>query len=120
MLKVGDVVWLFDFNRRKYAADRRGGPIFREHFFPVTIDSETAQSWVVDGRKVNKRTMTMATSSCGPGFSTRVYASQAEVDDACWVEDARPRLSRAVDRCYDAAILRKIDALLGAQKGTPT
>lgn len=106
-LKVGSTVWVFDVNRRVYPP-REGvntcgnAPIYREHFRPMPITGETRVSWVLrDGRKVSKRTL--------DGICT----TTAQIDAACWVHDHVHAISRAVERCEDATILREIASLVG-------
>lgn len=123
-LKIGSTVWLFNVNRRVYAKrdGHGGGPIYRHHFEPLEIIGETRVSWLCgpawSPRKVNKKTMETAG---GYGLSTHVFASQQEVDDACWIHENKPAIERAVRTCQDAAILRHIDGVLGgtaSQAGT--
>lgn len=111
-LQVGDTVWVFDVNRRVYAPARPGrlwadgGPIYREHFRPVVIESETSRSWVtVSGTKYSKKDRPHG-----------IYIDQQEIDDACWVNDHRYKVSSLVDRCQDPAILRQIAALVGYEE----
>src|SRR5690348_13336803 len=77
LLAVGSTIWVFDCNRRVYAKDGRGGPIYREHWRPVKIASETSRSWITDwGQKVPKK-----------GEHHGVCFTEKEVDDKSWVED---------------------------------
>lgn len=126
-MRVGDTAWVFDENRRVYADPKpgdiwpRGGPIYREHFRSVTVVGETRVSWLIDhyetareGRietRVNKKDHTYAKWGGGRG---RLYTSQAEVDDACFVHDERSRIASAVQQCPEAGVLRTVKALVQA------
>ena len=102
-MTIGDTVYVFDVNRRVYPKDASLGrsPIYREHFRPIRIASETRVSWVLDdGRRVNKKTL-------GGIFSP------AQIDDACYVQANRYEIIRTIERCRDAALLRQIAALIG-------
>jgi hypothetical protein len=106
--KVGDTIWVFDENRRVYARDEKGHsvgrPIWRECWRPVPIRGETKVSWVTDfGAKINKKS---------PG--DRVAFSEADIDRAAYVEDARQNLRRRVEWCRDYETLKAIEALLDA------
>ena len=115
-LGIGSTVWTFDTNRRVYATDERGGPIFREYFQPLVITGETSKSWLAGPDwspvKVNKKTLAI---KGGFGLAPFVYPSQEAVDDACWTKEYRIDISTAVGRCQDAAVLRQIAAILGLE-----
>jgi len=105
-LQVGDRVWIFDGNRRIYIKGQ-SGPVFREHFRPLTIDAETRISWVLsDGRKINKKTL----DGC--------YPTEESVDDACWIQDHSYRISEEVRRCRSAATLKQIASLVNWTPGS--
>ena len=112
-LAIGDTVWVFDTNRRVYPKDD-GGPIYREHFRPLKITGETRASWLLEeGLKIDKANgqLRKPSPSGWYGLSQRVY-SASEVEDACFVEAHRYPLSRAVQRCEDAAALRTLHQIL--------
>lgn len=105
--KIGDTVYTFDVNRRVYERDEKGksygGPIYREHWRPWLIVGEEKRSWLVtygEGGRPQKMAK--------PQFKT-----EAEVADACWMNDHRYRLSETLQRCGDVALLRQIAALIG-------
>lgn len=93
LLGIGSTIWLFDNNRRIYPEPRgehNGGPIYREHWRPVTIEGETARSWVTSwyGKKVPKR-----------GPRQGVAFTDAEVDADVWAHDHRYKIVRMVELC---------------------
>ena len=104
-LKVGDIVLVFDGNRRVYRRNEKGmscgGPIYREHFRPTEIVGETSRSWVLlGGRKIPKSTL------------EGIYTEQ-QADDTSWVQEHRCRIADAVRFVTDAATMRQIAALAG-------
>lgn len=105
-LKIGDTVWVFDHHRRVYPPDKKGGPIFREHFYPVTIKSATTRSWVLsNGRKVNRKTL------------AGIFVSEADVEKRCWVQENRYRISRQLERCDDYEVFKSVEKLLSEVSG---
>jgi len=46
-MKVGDTIWEFDVNRRKYAKGISARPIWKEHWRPCKIVGETTRSWLI-------------------------------------------------------------------------
>jgi len=100
-LAVGSQVWVFDRNHRIYKQGKFG-PDFRSHFVPRTITSETSRSWVLSsGEKIPKATL------------KGIYTSERQIDDACYVNDNRYRISQAVYRMDCAAVLREIAVICG-------
>ena len=93
LLGIGSTIWMFDNNRRIYPKPRSasgGGPIYREHWRPVTIEGETSRSWVTSwyGNKVPKR---------GPRHG--VAFTEAEVNADVWAHDHRYKIVRMVELC---------------------
>ncbi len=118
-MKIGDIVWRFDQNRRVYPPKKPGaqysfgGPIYREHWAPVTIIGETRISWLCGfglGRGCHWKA---PKKGLRPGWCF----SLKELDDACWVNDYRIEIVDALRQVSDADILRKIADLIG---WTPT
>lgn len=110
-MKVGDTIWRFDENHRVFApckaGQSHGPPIYREHWVPYAITSETRRSWVIGnppnyGWKCPK-------SGPHPGFAF----NEKEVDDSAWIHDHRYFIERSVGRVTNADILRQIAALIG-------
>lgn len=114
---IGSTVWVFDIDRRVYSS-ARSGPIYREHFVAHRIVEETPRSWVLDnGMKFNKATKESARDN--RGYKKRLF-DETQVNDACFVNDHRAELSRAVLMCDDAETLRRIAAVLAGDGKPPT
>lgn len=94
-LKVGDVLYNFDGNRRTYQKGISGGPIYEKHFEAVKIVGETKQSWVMDryATKVNKKTLASAMQFADRGYFTR-SAMEADI----WSYCHRHKIIREVER----------------------
>lgn len=110
-MKVGDTIYRFDENRRVYRKVESGGssgsPIYREHWRQVAITGENRASWLMGhppnyGFRCPKR-------GPHPGFAF----TEQEIDDACWLQEHRYSIERAVGRVRDADTLRKVAALIG-------
>jgi hypothetical protein len=124
--KIGDQVWLFNGNHRVYPRDAQGkpvpgGPVFREHFRPYQIIGETRTSWCLDRGehyRIDKKTLRLRKPEASGyyGLSPIVYFSIQEVDDACWVNDNRNRISELVRLCNNVAALRTILGILEANR----
>jgi hypothetical protein len=107
MPNVGDTVWVFDGNRTVYKRDetgrRFGAPIWREHWRPEEIVSETTRSWITKwGTKISKK---------NPGVL--VIFSEEELDKRCWIKDNQYKIIdkiRYENLDYDT--LKAIDDLI--------
>lgn len=121
MHKVGDTVWVFDRNVRRYnyGPDGRaiGGPIFREHFRETTITGETLKSWLIWGQKIPKDGGSVRHSAAGVHGRTTVYMTQEAVDTAVFLNDYQYKIAKAVEACSDVAVLRQVAALVGYKEG---
>jgi hypothetical protein len=108
-MKVGDTLWEFDDNRRVYDENRR--IIYRAHFVERKIVGETKQSWIVypGDTKVSKKDLTYAFWS---GGRRRMYANEQQVEEKCWDNDHRYKVTEAV-RKTDTQTLRRIAELIG-------
>lgn len=100
-MKVGDSVWLFDTNRRVYEKDgvKHNSPIYSEYFFKATINGETSRSFIILGKKFNKKN------------PLGVYTEQQK-EDKIWANSIRYDLIRKVERC-EPSMLRKIEKIMG-------
>lgn len=117
---VGSTVWIFDESRCVYHCGPDGrlsiGPIWREHWRPVTITGETRVSWIVGpyGRKVGKRDL-------AAGKVSGVITSEADLDAACYVHEHAGKIGDRVMRISGgrqaAGVLRQIAALVGYDDG---
>ena len=110
--KVGDTLFRFEANHREYPRGTdgtpMGGTIFRAHFRP----------WLVVG--FEKRSLLVSPSPDGSHPTTvspGCFKTEAEVDDACWLNENAHRVRALVDRCRDAAKLRAIAGLFDGIPG---
>ena len=113
MTKIGDTIWRFEPERRRY--DGKGlsaRPIYREHFVPYTVVGETKISWLCQPRdsshwptesKVKK-------ASLRGGFS--YWHTPESMEANIWIEANRARLHMDILRCGSLPVLQAIDALL--------
>jgi len=106
-IKIGDRFFIFNENRRVYKRDDTGkaigGPTFRGHFEPVTIDGETSRSWVIQKgwKKVPK----------SDPFS--VLHTEEMIDEREFVAVHSYHIGEVVRRTKDADTLRKIAEIIG-------
>ena len=87
-MKVGDKVWLFDFNRRVYPKNGSisNSPIYSEYFYQATIDGETSRSWIVLCQKFPKKN------------PIGLYTDKQKADKI-WVNENRYRIVKLVENC---------------------
>lgn len=117
-LAVGATVWRFDENRRIYNKPTKPGqiyssgpPIWREHWVPYVIDGETSRSWLI-GANLTRAYGHYKLPKVGP--LPRGWAiSEAEIDQAEWVQSNKYKLCRAVEYVTDYTTLRAIAELIG-------
>lgn len=109
-LKIGDTLYHFDGNRRVYQPDRRGPPIYEEHFRPVTIIGETKLSWVVNhyNQKVNKKTL-----ESKPSYADRGYFTKAGMDADIWNHSHRHKIVSKVRDDASIEHLKEIARIIG-------
>jgi hypothetical protein len=100
-MKVGDKVWLFDYNRRRYESGKGGGPIFAEHFYEAKIDGETSRSWMIGRQKF-------------PKLNPRGIYNDEQKADMIWEHENRFKLRHKLDVCSINS-LRKIDAIFRSE-----
>jgi hypothetical protein len=110
-LGIGSTIWRFDINRRVYPPRKSGerysseGPIWRQHWKPEKIESETSRSWVTDyGTKLPKN---------GGWDKRTVCISEEEIGRRAYIHDHRHKIADRVQRIDDYAALVEIAALVG-------
>ena len=114
-LKVGDTIYYFDSNYRKYpprvpgteAMNLSCGPIYSEHWRATKITGETSRSWITARGKVAKKIEHPRRE--GWAFSW------GAVQDDIWIHENRIRLQRALSVClnrYDNDAREKMEALM--------
>lgn len=115
-LKVGDKIWIFDGNTRYYE-DNKGNKLdrcwYRGHFVERIISDETKQSWIIEhGKiKVNKKTLTYSTTNMY-GKDGKLYISEEEINQVCWLNDNHYKISEMVRNCKDYNKLKQIEEIL--------
>jgi hypothetical protein len=98
--------WVFDVNRRVYKKDENGrsegGPIWREHWRPITIIGETRNSWLgFNGtKKIPKK----------GGYG--ICFSEEELNKEAWVHENGHRIADKLRFCKDYEKLQKIYHIL--------
>jgi len=112
-IKVGDRLWQFDINRRKYSGTGLGARIiYAEHFIAHIITGETPRSWIIEtfGHviKVSKSGLKEAGRR---GFGHQWFTDQGR-EDEIWSNVHRPKIRRMIDGA-DAATLRKVAEIVG-------
>ena len=123
-MQIGDKVWIFDDNRRVYQDDKGNktvSPWFRGHFVEKYIVGETTQSWLVGYKgnmlddktniKVNKKNLTYSIGN-NYGRNGKLYISEEEINQKCWMEENLRIIIRKVEQCTDYEKLRKIEEIL--------
>lgn len=125
-MQIGNKVWIFDSNRRKYEDDK-GNKLdrcwYRYHFTEKYIIGETTQSWIVgyknnsvDDRsnyKVNKKTLNYSTTNL-VAHDGKLYISEEEINEKCWLNDNKGNIRERVSRCSDYEKLKKIEEILNS------
>lgn len=113
MTQIGDILYCFDINRRKYDEQRR--IIINHHYRSETIIGETKLSWLVGDpfyrgsiSKVNKRTLAEAGKN---GFGGYQWFTKEGMEDDLWQREHRSDIANKV-RGAPVPILRRIAALL--------
>lgn len=103
---IGQTVYFFDINRRVYPKDGGVGrsPIWREHWRPETIVSETTRSWVTNHKsKIPKNAVA----------HDRFAWDQKDIDHAEFVHEHQHRIAERVGRLGDAEVLKQVAELIG-------
>lgn len=115
LLRVGDILFNFDGNRRSYDPGFGGAPIYEKHFRQETIVDETKVSWVVGpGKvKVNKKTLE---SACH--YGDRGYFTKAGMDADIWLHDHKHKIIREVEH-IGVEQLKEIARIVGYNAAVP-
>jgi hypothetical protein len=125
-MKVGDKIWHFNPDRRRYTepkpGNRWGDIIWKEHWEELYIIGETKRSWLVAHSPGSSwQAWKLPKSSFKDGACPMGYAlSEEHVGQQAWVHDSAYKLGDAVQRCRDyhklvaiKQILERSDALQG-------
>ena len=105
--KVGDPVWVFDINRRVYASDGRGGPIWREHWVKRQITAETTRSWIVGEGWAQIKIPKKGEQPHGIAWS------EQEIERRAYVEENSHRIADKLRHIRDYETLSKVAELIG-------
>jgi hypothetical protein len=108
-LKVGDILYNFDGNRRSYQPGLGGAPIYEKHFNSETIVGETKVSWLLGyaGVKVNKKTLDSVLH-----YADRGYFTKSGMEADIWFNEHRYKIVREVERA-GLEQLREIARIVG-------
>lgn len=110
MLKIGDTLYRFDGNLRKYRDDGRGGPIYREHFEPLKIIGETRVSWLLERNwTANKKTLS---SAAALEYGGRGFFTAEGMEGDIWQHVHRHKIRELLDRA-SVEKLKQVAAILG-------
>lgn len=129
MIRIGDTIYRFDVNRRKYAKPPRGSGrisgeiIYAYHFEPWKVIAETPQSWKCrqiwdDGSTgnqiatVNKKTMMEAGRG---GFLGYRYYSESEKYQRLWLHANKPAIIRAFEQNDEFTAFASIAKILNVK-----
>lgn len=121
-LTVGQTVWLFDVNRRRYREPEpgrlypAGGPIYAEHWTEVQVASVAPRGGSVELSNGRRLRRDEGGVFCGGSGRIRLAVTRAEVDADIYINTHRHGICDAVRACGDAAILRQIAALVGYEE----
>lgn len=114
-MKIGDVVYRFDENRRVYrdkSFGGGGGPVYREHFEPLKIVGENRVSWILEhGWKVNKKTFRGEVAAYQ--FGGRGFFTAEGMENDIWDHEHRHKIVDAVRRVATIDQLRRVADILG-------
>lgn len=97
MPKIGDIIYIFDSNRRVYPTSTNGcyspgsAPIWIEHWRPVVIAGETSRSWLA---YPGTRSEIKVPKKGGRGIAF----SKEEVQNAAWVNEHQRRIIATLER----------------------
>ena len=115
-VKIGDILYRFDENRRVYDKPGLGGKIiYAEHFTPFEVVGETRGTWLVRSLKgsweirVNKKTL--CTPAKGGRSGDRFYTAEGRSDNI-WRRVHVHWLVRRVEQA-DTATLKRIAEIVG-------
>jgi hypothetical protein len=117
-LKVGDKLWFYDENRRRYDKDGRH-PIWRDHWVERVIVGETSRSWMVwlVGTEASWSPLLaskLPKAAFRDGRAPRLWArSVAEIERQEWVRTHRYPIQSKVAYCEDYDVLVQIAKLVG-------
>lgn len=110
MLQIGDTLYTYNENRRRYGEGRTIDRSY--HWEEHTITGENRRSWLLsNGLKADKETLEIRGVRDLFGLDPCVYTPEQKADRE-WRDKYALRIRQAVEQA-DIPMLRKIAALLG-------
>lgn len=121
-MQIGDKVWVFNDNKRLYKDDK-GNDLdrcwYRGHFEEkYIILGENKQNWIIGHKdlkstdkiclKVNKKDLVVK----GYALGKKLYLSEEEIDQACWMEENKYNLLDKLRYINDYEIFKQIEKLI--------
>jgi len=93
-------------------------PIYREHFYPVEIINETSRSWIIGHKGCNYELFKVSKSDPfreknGEYDHRPMLFTDKAVDDECFMEEHKHKISNEMLRNANVKTLRKIAELIG-------
>jgi hypothetical protein len=118
---IGSTIYIFEDNHRVYAKDAQGrstgGPIWKEHWRPHTIDGETTQSWIVG--KDWRNPIKISKKELREGTLRGVCFSMEEVERKAWVKANAHYLGNVVGVQDNYELLKKIAEMVNYKEQKP-
>jgi hypothetical protein len=113
MIKVGDTIYQFDVNRRRYEGSGLSAKIiYKEHFTSSVITGETKQSWLVKEYGRETRVNKAAMQSSNGRYSPSQWYTEEGMKDNIWWHDNYYKLESVLRGC-SVEQLKKIAELIG-------
>ncbi len=110
--EIGDTVWLYDLNANNYNEDRKY--VGRGKWYLVKVDGKTRQSLICHNDKFDIATGHARGRS---GFTpTMTLYGQKEYEKRAWLQKNETDVKRAVERCNDVEVLKRIAELVGYEE----
>lgn len=116
-MKIGDIIWVFDENRRVYNKAGIGGPIWRKHWQEFEVVGETSRSWVVGP---NWATSKVPKNRKYHGSHPWFAFSEEELDEICWYHQNRYEIIRFIERSLDYKKLIEVAKFVGYKEKRDT
>lgn len=114
MLKIGDTIYRFDVNRRKYSPPPPGSGriwgdlIYREHFHALKIVGETRHSWVLEHNYKAKKS-----DLAKPHLPGRTFHTEEQMEENVWRNTHRMKIVDWIQTHATTAQLKQIAEIIG-------
>jgi hypothetical protein len=110
--EVGQRAWRFDENRRVYAPNGSGGPIFAKHFAEHRVLEINSHSYVIGAIDNDGKVHASVPGKIGFQKAEKEFLTDTEREDAIWLNEHRYRIVRKVEYTTGANF-RKIAEIVG-------